>query len=289
MDRESDVRKIVAGGRARGLSDDQIRALVARYDARTQAPPPDSGPSDADKILTAIDPMNMAKSLASQVGMTALVTAMPLAGRVAGAVPGVIGRALTAASNVLDNPLVGGAIGAAQGAQRNGAQGAIEGGLMGAAGGKVLGKAMGAVGRKMAPPPSLNAGGRLVPRQTPTVTESLDDALQSMRGPQPTTAYATPGIVQPMPTSVQSVRLPTAPPGPSVTYSPKAKAAATGRTPPSRGTSSDLGSGAERMYQELARKPILTPEEQQIFDRLHAVMGKQASHIGRSYAARGGR
>ena len=40
-DRVSDVTRIVQGGRARGLSDDQIRALVARYDERQQdtAPP----------------------------------------------------------------------------------------------------------------------------------------------------------------------------------------------------------------------------------------------------------
>lgn len=36
-DRVADVRRIVAGGRARGLSDDQIRALVARYDQRQQS------------------------------------------------------------------------------------------------------------------------------------------------------------------------------------------------------------------------------------------------------------
>lgn len=44
MAREDDIRKIVSGARARGLGDDQIRALVARYDARQQesAPPPPS-------------------------------------------------------------------------------------------------------------------------------------------------------------------------------------------------------------------------------------------------------
>ena len=34
MPREDDIRRIVQGGRQRGLGDDQIRALVARYDAR---------------------------------------------------------------------------------------------------------------------------------------------------------------------------------------------------------------------------------------------------------------
>jgi hypothetical protein len=39
MPREDDVRKIVAGARAKGLGDDQIRALVARYDARQATEP----------------------------------------------------------------------------------------------------------------------------------------------------------------------------------------------------------------------------------------------------------
>lgn len=39
-DRASDVTRIVTGGRAKGLSDDQIRALVARYDERQQQAAP---------------------------------------------------------------------------------------------------------------------------------------------------------------------------------------------------------------------------------------------------------
>ncbi len=39
MAREDDVRRIGPGGRAKGLADDQIRALVARYDERQQATP----------------------------------------------------------------------------------------------------------------------------------------------------------------------------------------------------------------------------------------------------------
>ena len=47
-DRVADVTRIVQGGRARGLSDDQIRALVARYDERQKAPaepPPQATPA----------------------------------------------------------------------------------------------------------------------------------------------------------------------------------------------------------------------------------------------------
>lgn len=40
MAREDDIRKIVTGGRARGLGDDQIRALVTRYDQRAAEQPP---------------------------------------------------------------------------------------------------------------------------------------------------------------------------------------------------------------------------------------------------------
>lgn len=45
-DRDVDVRRIVTGARARGLGDDQIRALVARYDERSRAPErtPDQAP-----------------------------------------------------------------------------------------------------------------------------------------------------------------------------------------------------------------------------------------------------
>lgn len=44
MAREDDIRKIVSGARARGLDDDQIRALVARYDARQNEAAPKSAP-----------------------------------------------------------------------------------------------------------------------------------------------------------------------------------------------------------------------------------------------------
>ncbi|MPZ20126.1 MAG: hypothetical protein GEV06_19745 [Luteitalea sp.] len=44
MPREDDIRRIVSGARAKGLGDDQIRALVARYDERQQ---PTQLPADA--------------------------------------------------------------------------------------------------------------------------------------------------------------------------------------------------------------------------------------------------
>lgn len=56
MPREDDIRKIVTGGRARGLSDDQIRSLVARYDARqgeadqTEASTPAKGPKVVSRM-----------------------------------------------------------------------------------------------------------------------------------------------------------------------------------------------------------------------------------------------
>jgi hypothetical protein len=45
MPREDDIRKIVTGARAKGLGDDQIRALVARYDERQAEPPAEAAPS----------------------------------------------------------------------------------------------------------------------------------------------------------------------------------------------------------------------------------------------------
>src|SRR3990167_5051420 len=47
-DRTADVTRIVQGGRTRGLSDDQIRALVARYDERARDVPPAAAPAAPD-------------------------------------------------------------------------------------------------------------------------------------------------------------------------------------------------------------------------------------------------
>lgn len=184
-----------------------------------------------------------------------------------------VGPTLTAVGKFIEQPVVGGLMGAMQGYNGRDMGSALQGGLMGAATGTVLGKGLGKLGARMNPPPNPNAGGRLVPRSTPSVNEALDDALQSAR---------TPGIMQP-----KSVSLPEQGRGPSVTMSPKAMRAAEGRPAPKGGPRGALDAGMEKMYQELARKPILSPEEQQIFDRLHAVVSARASQMGRSYAARG--
>ena len=47
-DRTADVTRIVQGGRTRGLSDDRIRALVARYDERARDVPPSAAPAAPD-------------------------------------------------------------------------------------------------------------------------------------------------------------------------------------------------------------------------------------------------
>lgn len=218
------------------------------------------------------------------VGATALAGTPGILAKGLSKVAPLAGPAVKATGQALEQPLVGGTVGAAQGYNRGGLGGALEGGLVGMASGTLLGRALTALGTRMSPSMA-NAGGRLQPRSTPTVTESIDDALQSLRGPQPTSA--SPGIVH-MPKSVKSVSLPDAGPGPSVTMSPKSQVAASGRVPPKRGSGSGgaLDGNVDGMYRELARKPILTPEEQQTFDRLHAIISARASNMGRSYAAR---
>lgn len=72
-DRASDVRRIVTGGRARGLSDDQIRALVARYDERvrvkTASPPAADTPGMMRRATEAVGDVGvgLAKSAAGTV------------------------------------------------------------------------------------------------------------------------------------------------------------------------------------------------------------------------------
>lgn len=289
MPRQDDVRKIVLGGRARGLSDDQIRGLVQRYDARQTAAPVESSTPDTSHagignqnvrgMMQRLDTRGdeLRQEAVDHPIRTALTVAAPAA---LGKVPALLGKLrptaaplIKSAGEFLETPIIGGAIGAAQGYNTGGARGAVQGGLIGVAGGTALGKSLKSFGTWLTPR-TANTGGRLVPRSTPSVTESISAALDDVRAPQP----------------VQSVTLPSQPPGPSVTLSDKARKAASGRLQPIRGgKSGDLGSGSERMYQELASKPILTPEEQQTFSRLHAIMGARASQMGRSYAARGGR
>ena len=272
----------------------EARAAVGAFQTPKQATAPPAaataGMLPPSTVAGDPDPRELAISKAQRFAQGA-PGSIPLVGG-GGMAPGVIakakplaGRALEAAGNFFGHPAVGGAVGAIQGYESGGAGGAIQQGATYAAGGYGLGKTLGVLGRRLNPPANPNAGGRLVPRQTPTVNESIDEALEAVRGPQAPTAR-TPGIIA----RPQSVSLPDQGPGPSVTMSPKAQqVAAVGRAPsrsPSK-SSGSLDAGMERMYQELARKPILSPEEQQTFDRLHAIVSARASHMGRSYAARG--
>lgn len=343
MAREDDIRRIVAGGRAKGLHDDQIRALVARYDAR-MAPASTPLPAAATAGMMAQstiagDPSpspdgGFSKlqwkpehaALGAQINSAEMMAAplVPNVMRVAKAIPGAAGRAVTFAANALDKPFISGAIGAAEGARQGGARGALYGGVGGVATGTVLGRGLRAIGLRLAPPPSVNAGGRLAPRSTPSVNESLDEALTAMRAPQSATiapshpsgggftapppsanrggrlvqrstpsvnesllqglnSTRSPVVVQPSlmtPGRARSVTLPEQPPGPSVTMSPRAQAAAAGRTPRE-------GVDVEQLYRALARKPILSPQEQQVFEQLKQVVTARASHVGRSFASGG--
>lgn len=76
-DRAADVTRIVAGGRARGMSDDQIRALVARYDERTRDTAPQSVRSNREPdsalgryvsgVWEMVNPVTIVKGLATAI------------------------------------------------------------------------------------------------------------------------------------------------------------------------------------------------------------------------------
>lgn len=128
MAREDDIRKIVAGGRSRGLSDDQIRALVARYDERTadvtppQAPAAPSAPAGG-----------MLPTAGALVGST-IGTVGALPGRIAGAaVGGALGKGAELFMDEKDDSLM-------DSLKAMGTEGAKQGGfeLAGGAAGKAL-------------------------------------------------------------------------------------------------------------------------------------------------------
>ena len=343
MAREDDIRRIVAGGRAKDLSDDQIRAIVARYDERPQTatPPP------ASATIGMIAPSTMqgdpqgtgtvfGRSFRPEV-QTQLqqgdVSAEPIYPNPAGVAKAalstvgkrVVGPTATAVGSFLEKPIASGGLGAMEGYRQGGAGGAVLGGAFGATSGSAVGKALRKIGTWMSGPKP-NIGGRLTPRQTPTVNEALTDAMEATRAPQPTTMTVAPsspsggGFTTPqasvnrggrltprqtptvnealqdalsstrsqapapigrmVPRTVRSVSLPPQSPGPSVTMSPRAQAAAAGRAPRE-------GVEVERLYRELARKPIQTPQEQQVFSRLHKIVSARASNVGRSFASGG--
>ena len=109
-DRVADVTRIVQGGRARGLGDDQIRALVARYDERlrTPAPPPTSGPMRAQPSPDAADfTAGIGKGVVkSVVGLGELWHGLPGVSRAVDAIygqPGLSQAAFPAATRAIDS------------------------------------------------------------------------------------------------------------------------------------------------------------------------------------------
>lgn len=102
MPRADDVRRIVSGGRQRGLSDDQIRALVARYDQR-QAPEPAQAPASTERVPVAGRGTQFNQQRAERNFTEALPTAGAMAGGFAGSAIGPAGSVAGAG--------VGGALG----------------------------------------------------------------------------------------------------------------------------------------------------------------------------------
>lgn len=209
--REDDVRRIVAGGRARNLSDDQIRALVSRYDARAQpqaTPPPDSATRGMMQQSTVAGDPPSARDVAVEKAQQFALGApgsIPLVGgggliRAGQATPGVVtsllktikphaGKALRAAGETLEQPVVGGLLGAMEGVSRKGLTPSV---LLdaagGAAGGHVLGRLMKRVGGS--PPNPANKGGTLRPRTPPPDAlgpRGLEQILTEGRAPSAAT------------------------------------------------------------------------------------------------------
>ena len=161
----------------------------------------------------------MGREAVDNPATTLVGAALPVGGQQVARVAGpYVGPGIRTAGKFLEQPLVGGMLGAMHGYNRGGLGGAVEQGLYGAVGGSVLGRALTAAGTRLSPgpppPPSANAGGRLVPRSTPSMQQVVSEGLEATRTP----------VVR-----VPGVSLPEQGPGPSVTLSPQAQRAAAGR------------------------------------------------------------
>lgn len=126
-----------------------------------------------------------------------------------------------------------------------------------------------------------NLGGSLkpgtTPRFKPPIQSGIDEGLASLRsGAQaselPLSNPAGGGFT--VPANVQSTR-------PLVTYSPRAKEVLAVMSKPN--------SEEETLFQYLSKKLVLSESEARTLDRLKEVMGRRASNMGTSYAARGAR
>ena len=73
MDRAEAVRTIVTGGRAKGLSDDRIRALVALYDSRQQEPPEEATKAPPVTIGPSTAGQRLSSSLANLEGLPGVI------------------------------------------------------------------------------------------------------------------------------------------------------------------------------------------------------------------------
>lgn len=163
-DRASDVTRIVQGGRARGLSDDEIRALVKRYDERTQQPPatpppewalqpslqrqstPDDLIDPGDRRLGASAHSRWEETKRHPVQTLAMLAIPGTLGVASRYGPPAVRSGATALSSFLAKPAVGATIGAAEGYRQNGITGAAIGGLAGASGSTKVGEFLKRVG-----------------------------------------------------------------------------------------------------------------------------------------------
>ena len=103
-DREADVRRLLTAGRERGLTDDQIRALVRRYDERLTGPSTmqsglersrQAGRQVGETVSTALsNPVQLGKDIWEKfLDFGGAETAGGLAGGAVGGIPGAMGGA----------------------------------------------------------------------------------------------------------------------------------------------------------------------------------------------------
>ena len=244
----------------------------------------------------------------------------PVVSRALGAARSILPAVVGKVGETIEQPFVGGVLGGAEGYRQGGVRGALYGAATGAAGSSILGRGLRSLAARMKPavpavPESLVSPEAQVLRQWANVEGPATPMPVRMRGgtapavetqPVPTIELSpeaaalrewvsTEGAT-PMPARVTPQAAPQARPTPPP--NPKAQAAAgdrevapagkvaTPKAAPKAAPVAQTGDVSAR-YRQLSQKPLLSPQEAQELEFLDNMMRRQASQVGRSYAAGG--
>jgi len=134
--------------------------------------------------------------------------------------------------------------------------------------------------------PPEGASGRLVPRTTsapPSLNTTLQGALEATQQ-QPSGVRVGLGA-----RAGGGYTVPTEVPQPPVTFSEEAANVLQKLSKPGARVTPPSPTQMERLYRQLSRKPILTPEDTAVLARLEAILKDRASRVGMSFAAGGKR